>query len=190
MITKKQLFCGFFDSKKYIKNKIKTDIRIVLDYEIELFDTDGGISFIDDRSYPVKRGMLLFVKPGQKRHSSLPVRCRYIRIHPDANIPKELTELLGSFPECVYLESKQEIKSLLRQFEQLGELWLHNTQSHDPLMLNALFYSLLCQYKKLAVGSGSGKAPPAHSKIVSDVQAYLNVHFSENCSLRSPKIAV
>ena len=49
MVTEKQIFCGFFDSEQHTKNRIKTDVRTVLDYEIELFDTDGGTRFIDDQ---------------------------------------------------------------------------------------------------------------------------------------------
>ena len=183
MLTDKQIFCGFFDSEQYTKNRITTVLRTVLDYEIELFDADGGTSFIDDRSYPVKRGMLLLVKPNQKRRTSLPVRCRYIRIYPHADVPKELTELLDAFPECVYLESEQEIKALLRQFEKLGRIWLHKASSPDPFMLNALFYSVLYQCKKLTVSTESTKASATHSKIAMDVQSYLDMHFHENCAL-------
>lgn len=184
MISKKQIFCGFFDSEKHIKNKMETDVRTVLDYEIELFDADGGISYIDDRARPVKRGMLLFVKPGKKRHSKLPVRCRYIRIHPHKGIPKGLTEILDGLPECVYLESEQEVESLLYQFEKLGQIWLHKTPSPDPLMLNALFYGLLFQCQKHVVNTESNKTSTVHSKIAFDVHSYLNDHFHENCSLR------
>lgn len=183
MLTEKQIFCGFFDSEQHTKNRITTDMRTVSDYEIELFDRDGGISFIDDRSHPVKRGMLLLVKPNQKRRSSLPVRCRYIRINPQADIPKELTELLDALPECVYLESGQEIEGLLHQFEKLGQIWLHKTSSPDLLRLNALFYGILYQCKKLTASTEGTKAPATHSKLAMDVQSYLNSHFRENCSL-------
>lgn len=183
MISKKQIYCGFFDSEKHIKNKIETEIRTVLDYEIELYDAYGGISFIDARSRPVKRGMLLIVKPGKKRHSRLPVRCRYIRIYPHSGIPKELTELLDRFPECIYLESEQEIESLLRQFDKLGQIWLPITLSPDPLMLNALFYGLLYKCQKLIANTESSEVSTARSKVAMDVHLYLNEHFHENCSL-------
>jgi len=183
MISKDQIFCGYFDSEKHIKNKTETNVRTVSDHEIELFDADGGISFIDDRALPVKRGMLLFVKPGKKRHSKLPVRCRYIRIHPHKGIPKGLTEILDSFPEYVYLDSEQEIESLLRQFEKLGQLWLPTILSPDPLMLNALFYGLLYQCQKHVENAESSKPSTAHSKIASEAHSYLCEHFRESCSL-------
>lgn len=183
MISKEQIFCGFFDSEKHIKSKMETDVRTVLDYEIELFDTDGGISFIDDHARPVKRGMLLFVKPGKKRHSKLPVSCRYIRVHPHKGIPKELIELLDRFPECVYLESEQDVDYLLHQFEKLGQIWLPTTLSPDPLMLNALFYGLLYQCQKHVASTESNQPSTVHSKIALDVHSYLNDHFHENCSL-------
>jgi AraC-like DNA-binding protein len=184
MIAEKQIFCGFFDSEKHIKNKIETEVRTVSDYEIELFDADGGISFIDDLVYPVKRGMILFVKPGKKRNSKLPVRCRYIRIHQNAGIPKKLTEILDCFPECIYLESEKEIEALLCQFEKLGQIWLPITPSPDPLMLNAIFYGLLYQCQKLITNTESSKSLTAHSKVAMDIHSYLNDHFHENCSLR------
>lgn len=182
MIVKKQLFCGFFDSEKHIKNKTETEVRTVSDYEIEIFDADGGVSFIEDRSHPVKRGMLLLAKPGQKRHSRLPVRCRYIRIYPQAGVSKEVIALLDDFPECVYLESEQEIDPLLCQFEKLGQIWLPTASPPDPLMLNALFYGIMYQYKKLIASTESSKSP-IRSKVATDVHSYLNAHFHENCSL-------
>ena len=184
MITKNQIFCGFFDSEKHIKNIIETQERTVLDYEIELFDADGGISFIEDRSYAVKKGMLLIVKPNQKRHSRLPVRCRYIRIYPRASIPKELIKLLDEFPECIYLESKQETEHLLHQFERLGQIWLRETLSPDPLMLNTLFYYILYCCRQFSMDTELSKASTKHSKIATDTQSYLNAHFHEPCSLR------
>ena len=183
MIVKKQIFCGFFDSEKHIKNKTETEVRTASDYEIELFDADGGVSFIEDRAHPVKRGMLLLVKPGQKRHSRLPVRCRYIRIHPHAGVSKELTALLDGFPECVYLESEQEIDPLLRRFEKLGQIWLPAAPPPDPLMLNALFYGLLYQCQKHVANTESNSHSTAHSRMALDVHSYLNDHFHENCSL-------
>jgi hypothetical protein len=36
----------FFDSEKHIKNKTETEARTISDYEIELFDADGEISFL------------------------------------------------------------------------------------------------------------------------------------------------
>jgi AraC family transcriptional regulator len=183
MMTEKQIFCGYFDSEQHTKNRIKTDVRTVSDYEIELFDADGGTSFIEERSYPVKRGMLLLVKPGRRRRSRLPVRCRYIRIHPQADVPRALTELLDALPECVYLESEQEIKALLRQFEKLGRIWLKEAPAPDPLMLNALFYGILYRCRELTASTEFAKASASRSKIAMDVQAYLDMHFRENCSL-------
>ena len=183
MVTEKQLFCGVFDSKQCMKNIVETNERTVFDYEIELFETDGGISFIDGHSYPVKRGMLLFVKPNQKRHSRFPVRCRYIRINPLACIPKELSELLDGFPDCIYLESKQEFDRLFCQFEQLGQIWLRETPSPDALMLNALFYNLLHQCRQFIISAELSKTSAIHSKLAMDVRSYLNAHFFESCSL-------
>lgn len=184
MIAKEQMFCGFFDSEKHFKNTDETQERTVLDYEIELFDADGGTSFVDGNSHPVKRGMLLLVKPNQKRHSKLPVRCRYIRIYPQAGIPQALTELLDGFPECVYLQSEQVTEHLLRQFEQLGQIWLREALPPDPLMLNALFYDILYCCKRFGTDTEFGKAAVKHSKIALDTQAYLDAHFRESCSLR------
>jgi len=163
---------------------IETRERTVWDYEIELFDTDRGISYIDDHSYTVKCGMLLFLKPGQKRRSKLPVRCRYIRIFPNADISKEFTELLDGFPECVYLESKQKTEQMLHQFEQLRQIWLHETHSQDLLMLNALFFDILYCCRQFSIGTELSKASDKHSKIAIDTQSYLNAHFNESCSLQ------
>lgn len=183
MITEKQVFCGIFDSKKHMKNIVESPERTVLDYELELFEADGGISFVDDRSYSVKRGMLLLAKPNQKRHTILPVRCRFIRIYPHTGIPKNLIELLDGFPECVYLESTQETEHLFGQFERLGQLCLCETPPVDSLMLNALFYTLLYQCRELIADAELNKSSSIHSKIAIEVQSYLDANFYDACSL-------
>ena len=183
MITKKQILCDFFDSSRYIKNVVGTKDRTVTDYELELFEADGGINYIDDRMYPTKRGMMLFAKPNQKRHSRLPARCYFIRIYPREGISKELTDLLDRLPECVYLESEQKMEHLFCQFEHLRQLWLRETPPTDPLKLNALFYTLLYQCKQFLTGAELSAVTAAHSKIATDVREYLDAHFHESCSL-------
>ena len=89
------VYCGVFDSSILRKAQTKSNDRTVQCYELELFHTQAGTSYVEGSKYPTKRGMLLCAKPGQIRYSDFPVRCSYIRIPAgrDADVEKLLSLL-------------------------------------------------------------------------------------------------
>ncbi|MBE6696212.1 MAG: helix-turn-helix transcriptional regulator [Ruminococcaceae bacterium] len=183
MVTGKQIFCGFFDSSKVFRQIAETQERTVSNYEIELFDSNGGVSFIGGNKYEVKRGMLLCVKPGTKRHSRLPVSCRFLKIDPDSKVSENIIAILDEFPECVYLDSEYQTEHLLCAFEQLWQLLIRSTCDEDALKLNALFYDLLYQCKQITSSIEQSRGVSASSKLALDTKSYLDSHFHEPCSL-------
>lgn len=72
------LGAGLFDSKKQFSDTPKTPPRKVNTYELEYFFESGGISVINGKEYPIKRGNLLFARPGDIRYSHLPFRCKFL----------------------------------------------------------------------------------------------------------------
>ena len=80
----KELSCGIFDSSLMRKKQTKSNPREVSSYELEIFLSDGGVSYMNNDVKDVRRGMLLCAKPGAIRRSDFPVRCGYIRISADA----------------------------------------------------------------------------------------------------------
>ena len=68
---------GIFDSRKYFQGSVTRQRRVV-DYELELFLEDGGISHVGDSSYPIHKGCMLIAKPGDKRCSTLHFCALYV----------------------------------------------------------------------------------------------------------------
>ena len=110
-------YCGIFDSRARRGAAHRTEDRIVECFEIEIFSEESGVSHIDGRAYPVRRGMVLCAKPGQIRHSELPIRCNFIRIQPG---DERLDRILASLPDVSYVKSGEDYESLLGLMKKLG----------------------------------------------------------------------
>ena len=64
-------YCGIFDSRARSGAAHRTEDRRVECFEIEIFSEDVGVSHVDGRPFPVKRGMIVCAEPGQIRYSEL-----------------------------------------------------------------------------------------------------------------------
>ena len=60
----------FHDPVKYPDNSV-SHLRTVIEYELELFLRDGGVSHLNGKSYPIKKGDMLIARPGDRRQSTL-----------------------------------------------------------------------------------------------------------------------
>ena len=84
---------GVFDSAVAFPKLTVTEPRSLRRYELELFTEDtGGCSYIDDVGYPIRRGLFICGKPGQVRHSRLPMRCRYVHLKTEDPQLRQLLE--------------------------------------------------------------------------------------------------
>ena len=103
MLNNDQLRCGIYDSQVSQRYKNRTPERTVTRFELELYHTDSGVSYVDGNAYPVRRGMLLCTRPGQRRYSHLPIRCSYIWLPAGS----EEGQALETLPSCTYIEDPQ-----------------------------------------------------------------------------------
>lgn len=69
---------GLFESETSFPNLTVTNPRTVLTYELEYFFESGGTAIINGNAYPIKRGHVLFARPGDIRYSHLPFTCRFL----------------------------------------------------------------------------------------------------------------
>jgi len=192
MLGKKdEIYCGVFDSGVMRPGKGKSQLREVAQYELELFHIAGGVSHVNGKGYPTKRGMLLCAKPGDMRYSDFPVRCSFIRITPGAS-GEECERILNSLPHVFYIEDEKKADELLALFGKLGSAFINPNEDIDVdvLRTNSLFFEILCRAVKLCRGvteeGGSGYA----SRVVREAYEYINENFTSDCSLRSIAAAV
>jgi AraC-like DNA-binding protein len=177
MLKNEQLRCGVYDSTVARKTETRTPQRTTVRYELELYHTQSGICYVDSDSYPVRRGMLLCTRPGQRRCSQLPIRSSYLWLVPDP----DTEAVLQSLPVCTYLEDPEQIESLLQLFSKL-----YTVLAEDRLTLqrtvaaNALLLQILQSCMSL-----SGGKRAVTGRLVREARAYMDAHFCEDCTLEA-----
>lgn len=177
MLSNEQLRCGIYDSQVSQRYKNRTPERVVTRFELELYHSGTGISYIDGQAYPVRRGMLLCARPGQVRYSQLPIRSSYIWILPEGDV----TWVLEKLPVCTYIDSPETVELLLHLFTNLHSTMAgqlpepERTVTQNRLLLEIL---QVC----LQVGHG-GNRRSMQSRLIRDAYRYMDKHFCESCTL-------
>lgn len=85
-------------------------------YEIELFSSDGGCSYLNGEKHEIKRGNLLFTKPGDRRHSEFHFSTRYVHFETDNASLKHLLDSFSGFYAGDYTESLETL------FDEIADL--------------------------------------------------------------------
>ena len=190
-LPREELQCGVFDSGILRGNKTRSAGRKVVNYELELFWSEGGVSHVEDAAYPTKRGMLLCAKPGQVRYSDFPVRCSYIRIQPKKD--NEIDRLLSAAPDCLYIDEENEVEELMGLFAKLCSLLIGASPECEVMggiRSNATFLEILSRLVRLWQGRTEvGDKTPIH-RIAADAYEYLSEHYAEDCSLKTVAAAL
>lgn len=190
LIRESELSAGIFDSSTLHKNAAQTQIRTVTRYELEIFHTDTGKSYMDGIARPARRGMLLCAKPGATRRSDLPVRCSFIRIDAEAAAREGLAPLLSALPAFTYIEDTEEADELIALFSKLASHPETDDSTAAHVRANALFLDILYRCHRLCTRSVKGTDEHHVPDIVHAAYEYINAHFCEECSLEQIASAV
>ena len=173
MLNDKQLRCGIYDSTVARRTVSRTPERIPVRYEIELYHTNTGICYVDGVAYPTRRGMLLCIRPGQKRNSQLPIRSSYIWLTPDPDTETVLRRL----PVCTYLEDPEATDALFLLFTRLHSAAVEVMPEEERIVcMNAAFYQILQNILRLCRG---GDQSPVAKRLVREAKGYIDDHFCE-----------
>lgn len=88
---------GYFDSvqSEWIhKKKTTTPPRVCRNYEIELYLSKSGTTFINEVKYDIEQYSLIVCKPGDVRYSVNPFKCYYLYISAEDGIIKDILDSL------------------------------------------------------------------------------------------------
>lgn len=107
---------GVFDSRAKYNNSKTFKQRTVERFEIEFFLDDGGITSINGKEYNLQKNHLLFVRPGDIRHSKVHFKCFYL--HMDL-YDEEILEYLSAVPTYFAVASSRIYHNLFHQLVQL-----------------------------------------------------------------------
>ena len=178
-----ELQCGVFESTILRRDHIKSQDRRVTYYELELFHTASGVSHIDGKRYPARRGMLLCAKPGQIRYSEFPVKCSFLRIKPERD--GDVDRLLSAAPDCFYIEDENEIEELMGLFAKVGACTVSTApMEQTAVRMNAGLWEILSRCMRLWRGSQDAVADAPVNRIARDAYEYINENYHADCSLQ------
>ncbi len=88
---------GYFDSVQsdwIHKKKTTTPPRICKNYEIELYLSKSGTTYINDVKYDIEQYSLIICKPGDVRYSVNPFKCYYLYLSAEEGRIKEILDSL------------------------------------------------------------------------------------------------
>lgn len=88
---------GYFDSVQsdwIHKKKTTTPPRVCRNYEIELYLSKSGTTFINEVKYDIEQYSLIVCKPGDVRYSVNPFKCYYLYISAEDGIIKDILDSL------------------------------------------------------------------------------------------------
>lgn len=170
-----QFRAGVFDSDVTFRGMTRTPPRKVTLFELEFFTADGGVTYLDGQAVPIRAGVILCAKPGQLRHSELPLRTSYLKILPEAG---ELCERLAALPSVISGADTERLCGRVREILTAGE-------AGDGLLFAGLCLALLSGVEKAAKTEGLLTAAGAEKnrRAVSAAIAFMEGHLQEKCTL-------
>lgn len=181
--AKDGVYCGVFDSSILRKAQAKSADRTVQCYELEIFHTQAGTSYVNGSKYSTRRGMILCAKPGQIRHSDFPVCCSYIRI--PLGRDADVENLLSQLPDCTYLSDEGDIEGLMALFARLSICYIGAVSGLlNDLHGNYLLMEILYRVSRLCLGDRDDIAGAPVGRITREAYEYINENYRGNCSLK------
>ena len=178
--SSKDIMCGIFDRSVNMKNRTRSEMRVVRCYELELFTESSGTSYIDGRAYPIKRGMLVCSRPKQERYSQLPIRCNYIRL---VAVDSVEARALSEFPQ-VSMVSESEIDKIAALFLKLATAMVSESdKTLRDLRVNGIFWDILYHCKRSTTAAAALPDNTAGTVTVMKAKEYIEDNFRSECTL-------
>lgn len=161
---------GYFNSDISFPNQKATAVREVKYYEIEYVLSNGGISIINGKEYPVVENHMIIGKPGDKRYSCLsaPFTKIFLKLEATGEIAKRLDSLPSEFP----LLHAEQIKSLMNEI-----VTSVNSRQQDDLYIGGKLLLLIHSLSKDATFENH-RLSSFYSR-VHTAKKYIESHFDE-----------
>ena len=168
---------GFYDAALIHKNVTSTKPRKTSLYEIEYMTEDGGMSYIEKESFPIKKGGIIFAKPGQLRHTDLPYKCLYIHaVAEDEILRMQLQSVPDYFIPCDSAKFENAFHALI------NETKLSNHKNNIDISINFLeILSLLIKDSQSA--ENKDLISTKGMEIINKAIKYIDENYTKNVSL-------
>lgn len=166
---------GVYNAQLVHKNLKVTKNRKTTMFELELPIADGGISFIDNDSAPIRSDTLICAKPGQIRHTRLPFSCYYIHMIVTEG---ELCERLMSIPSYVTLRDSTRIREI---FTELCDIYTASLLE-DKLLIESRVLELI-HLLGLYTSSHTHSTKKSNRELIENVIGYIKENLTADLSL-------
>lgn len=170
---------GVFYSPALGRAGEETPERTVPGYEIELPLEKGGVSYIDDRNAAITPNTVICAKPGQVRHTKLPLKTYYVHL---SACEGTLREVLSNMPSFVSITDPEGYWELFKKMVACRE----SGGAYAELMLQGLclqlIYTLYRDSRELSLGQ---ERTSANRAAFEAAVRYIDGHLSQDLSLES-----
>lgn len=193
------LRCSLFTAGKDMPIGHGLGKRYVYDYELEYFTYGGGAMMIENQVYPIKKGDIVFRRPGQYVEGIMPYCCYLIcfdltgtsgKSHKDYHFanPQEFqpyynNKVLDKIPAVFHPHSEEAYHSL---FASIFENFLNPTESSE-LLLRSIMLRLIYELHNELLKSESQNiqtlSSPYYIKL-KKAKEYMNNYFDKKLILR------
>ena len=132
---------GYFDSVQsdwIHKRKTTTPPRVCKNYEIELYLSKSGTTFVNEVKYDIEQYSLIICKPGDVRYSVNPFKCYYLYLSADND--GRIKEILDSLP--VQMQAFN-AKNFLDHFFSLLKYRNAKSGAYEEMRLISHIYEIL-----------------------------------------------
>jgi len=145
-------------------------------FEIELPIGNGGQSYIDDESHPIRHNTVICAKPGQIRHTRLPFKCYYIHMIVNEGY---LADILTTLPNYIDFSNTDQIKEI---FISLCEHY--NTGiTNDDVLIQSLILKLIYILSENSAAVIKSTPKSNNHKTIERTLEYINRNLSADLTL-------
>lgn len=132
---------GIYDSHSVYPHSdgYVTPLRHITQYEIEIFERDGGVAFLNEESRAIQKGGILIARPGDVRHSILHFRVYYL--HLDV-YDKSLAAKLNGLPHFLETTREEEYFPLIADLASKNGMEFAGKEFYLASQLYRLLYML------------------------------------------------
>ena len=170
---------GIYNSVFAVKNRAVTKNRKTTMFEIEIPIENGGVSYINSESMPIKPNMVICAKPGQIRHTKLPFKCYYIHIIISSG---ELRDILMNTPNYIKTNKYEKYYEI---FKKLCDYY-QNAIDFDEIIMQSLIleliHTLVNDCKKLTLNN---RIKTNNYKTIEQTLLYIQENLTADLSLET-----
>ena len=120
-------------------------VRTAKSYELELYLADGEVAYFGSDAYPIRKGTMLFAKPGECRHTVGNFCCRYVHFH--CRDRDFAAAYLDTLPTSAALGGSFRCEALM---EKLSELFWEKSRTVE-LRTESILLELIAEFTESAV---------------------------------------